>query len=127
MNPSIQHIISAIGQEKMESLSAVFLVVLVLSCGLIAETKKKVADLQSCDYPALYNFGDSNSDTGGMAAAFFPMIAPCGETYFHRPAGRGSDGRLIIDFVGNNSETPNLITTHLIFVLLMGALVLYLL
>ncbi|CDP02375.1 unnamed protein product [Coffea canephora] len=27
------------------------------------------------------------------------MIAPCGETYFHRFAGRGSDGCLIIDVI----------------------------
>lgn len=58
---------------------------------------------------------------------FFPMIAPCGETYFHRLAGRGSDGCLIIDVIVDISETSNLITTHLIFVLLTGALVLYLL
>ncbi|KAK6773927.1 hypothetical protein RDI58_029166 [Solanum bulbocastanum] len=54
----------------------------------------------SCDFPAIYNFGDSNSDTGGIAAAFYPMAAPCGESYFHRPTGRGSDDRLIIDFIG---------------------------
>lgn len=60
---------------------------------------EKMTDLPTCNYPAIYNFGDSNSDTGGIAAAFYPMAAPCGETYFHRPAGRGSDGRLIIDFI----------------------------
>ncbi|KAL2528950.1 Esterase [Forsythia ovata] len=27
--------------------------------------------LPPCNYPAIYNFGDSNSDTGGLAAAFF--------------------------------------------------------
>lgn len=54
----------------------------------------------SCDFPAIYNFGDSNSDTGANSAAFYPMASPCGETFFHRPAGRGCDGRLIIDFIG---------------------------
>ena len=57
--------------------------------------------ITSCDFPAIFNFGDSNSDTGCMAAAFYPMASPCGETYFHEPAGRASDGRLIIDFIGN--------------------------
>ncbi|KAL3525798.1 hypothetical protein ACH5RR_014170 [Cinchona calisaya] len=90
----------------MKLIRVVFLVVLFSSYGLIAETEKKVMDLQTCDYPALYNFGDSNSDTGGMAAAFFPMIAPCGDTYFHRPAGRGSDGRLIIDFIAEHLGLP---------------------
>lgn len=77
---------------------------LLLYASLIAKGQN-VTDSKSssCDYPAIYNFGDSNSDTGGIAAAFFPMAAPCGETYFHRPAGRASDGRLIIDFIGNNS------------------------
>jgi len=54
-----------------------------------------------CNFPAIFNFGDSNSDTGGMAAAFVQPSTPYGETYFNRPAGRSSDGRLIIDFIGN--------------------------
>nr|GMD53274.1 GDSL esterase/lipase At5g14450-like [Ipomoea batatas] len=65
-------------------------------------------DLPSCDFPAVYNFGDSNSDTGGIAAAFFPTIEPFGETYFHRPTGRASDGRLIIDFIAEHLGTPHL-------------------
>lgn len=56
--------------------------------------------LPPCDYPALYNFGDSNSDTGGIAAIFYPPGPPSGETYFGKPSGRASDGRLIIDFIG---------------------------
>lgn len=59
-----------------------------------------VLALQLCHFPAIYNFGDSNSDTGGISAAFYPAGPPSGETYFHRPAGRASDGRLIIDFIG---------------------------
>lgn len=56
-----------------------------------------------CDFPAIFNFGASNADTGGLAASFFVAApkSPNGETYFHRPAGRFSDGRLIIDFLGN--------------------------
>jgi len=54
-----------------------------------------------CNFPAIFNFGDSNSDTGGLAAAFVQPPPPYGETYFNRPAGRFSDGRLIIDFIGN--------------------------
>ncbi|CAA3027528.1 GDSL esterase lipase At5g14450-like [Olea europaea subsp. europaea] len=69
---------------------------------------EKMTDLPTCNYPAIYNFGDSNSDTGGIAAAFYPMAAPCGETYFHRPAGRGSDGRLIIDFIADYLGLPYL-------------------
>lgn len=56
--------------------------------------------LPPCDFPAIYNFGDSNSDTGGISAAFLPIPRPYGETFFRRPSGRDSDGRLIIDFIG---------------------------
>lgn len=53
-------------------------------------------------YPAVFNFGDSNSDTGGLVAGVaFPVGPPNGETYFHEPSGRFCDGRLIIDFLSN--------------------------
>ena len=58
------------------------------------------ATLPSCSFPAIYNFGDSNSDTGGISAAFEPIRTPYGEGFFLKPAGRDSDGRLIIDFIG---------------------------
>ena len=54
----------------------------------------------SCRFPAIFNFGDSNSDTGGLSAAFGQAPFPNGETYFHTPSGRYSDGRLVIDFIG---------------------------
>lgn len=53
-----------------------------------------------CDFPAVYNFGDSNSDTGAVSAAFWPIPAPNGLNFFKKPAGRDSDGRLVIDFIG---------------------------
>ena len=52
------------------------------------------------NYPAVFNFGDSNSDTGGLAAGIaFPVGQPNGQTYFLKPSGRFCDGRLIIDFL----------------------------
>ncbi|KAH9691179.1 GDSL esterase/lipase [Citrus sinensis] len=59
-----------------------------------------------CDFPAIFNLGDSNSDSGGLAAAFTPPNSPYGETYFHMPAGRFSDGRLIIDFIAQSFDLP---------------------
>ncbi|KAK1281531.1 GDSL esterase/lipase [Acorus calamus] len=53
-----------------------------------------------CAFTAIFNFGDSNSDTGGFWAAFPSTPNPNGMTYFKRPAGRASDGRLVIDFLG---------------------------
>ncbi|KAG4938449.1 hypothetical protein AAZX31_16G064100 [Glycine max] len=61
---------------------------------------------QHCDFPAIFNFGDSNSDTGCMAAAFYPEVLPYGETFFHEPVGRASDGRLIIDFIAQHLGFP---------------------
>ncbi len=54
---------------------------------------------------ALFAFGASASDTGTVEVAFpftytAQMTLPYGETFFHHPANRYSDGRLIIDFYG---------------------------
>ncbi|MCL7043555.1 hypothetical protein MKW94_010320 [Papaver nudicaule] len=61
-----------------------------------------------CNFPAIFNFGDSNSDTGGYSAVFGQAWAPAGETYFGHPAGRYSDGRLIIDFIAEKLGLPYL-------------------
>lgn len=81
----------------MEQLRFIITILLVC-CSLFngAEPRER-----ACNFRTIFNFGDSNSDTGGISAAFYPAGPPCGETFFHRPAGRGSDGRLIIDFIGN--------------------------
>ena len=52
----------------------------------------------------IFNFGDSNSDTGGMAAVNgMNLNLPEGRTFFRRPTGRLSDGRLVIDFICESS------------------------
>jgi len=56
-----------------------------------------------CDFKGIFNFGDSNSDTGGFDSAFPAQPGPYGMTYFKKPVGRSSDGRLIVDFLGNRS------------------------
>lgn len=55
---------------------------------------------KQCSFRAIFNFGDSNSDTGGLSAVYGQAPSPNGITFFHAPAGRFSDGRLIIDFIG---------------------------
>ncbi|GLT74596.1 hypothetical protein SLA2020_463840 [Shorea laevis] len=62
--------------------------------------------LAPCNFPAIFNFGDSNSDTGAISAVFSPAPPPNGETYFQAPAGRFSDGRLIIDFIAESLGLP---------------------
>ena len=56
-------------------------------------------------YEAIYSFGDSISDTGNLCVGGCPSWlttgqSPYGETFFGRPTGRCSDGRVIIDFLG---------------------------
>ncbi|PIN26557.1 Alpha-L-fucosidase [Handroanthus impetiginosus] len=59
-----------------------------------------------CAFEAIFNFGDSNSDTGGFNAAFPSQPSPNGMTYFGRPTGRPSDGRLFIDFISQGLGLP---------------------
>ncbi|KAL5223353.1 hypothetical protein ABZP36_028066 [Zizania latifolia] len=50
--------------------------------------------------PVVFNFGDSNSDTGGMAVAMgWHIRPPEGRVFFHHPTGRFCDGRLAVDFL----------------------------
>ncbi|KAL5718844.1 hypothetical protein ACHQM5_011706 [Ranunculus cassubicifolius] len=59
-----------------------------------------------CEFEAIFNFGDSNSDIGGFYAAFPSQSGPYGMTYFKTPSGRASDGRLIIDFLAQAMGIP---------------------
>lgn len=63
-----------------------------------------------CNYKAIFNFGDSTSDTGGIHYAFpFNELSenyPYGETYFGKPTGRYGDGRLSIDFFAKGLGLP---------------------
>ncbi|XP_051122665.1 GDSL esterase/lipase At3g26430-like [Andrographis paniculata] len=61
-----------------------------------------------CHFQAIFNFGDSNSDTGGLSAAFGQAAPPNGETFFHRPVGRYCDGRLVVDFIAKSLGLPYL-------------------
>ncbi|XP_047322551.1 GDSL esterase/lipase At3g27950-like [Impatiens glandulifera] len=61
-----------------------------------------------CQFPAIFNFGDSNSDTGSESAAFGRLPLPFGQTFFGKPSGRRSDGRLIIDFMAQRLRIPYL-------------------
>ncbi|KAM7514846.1 hypothetical protein LguiA_004429 [Lonicera macranthoides] len=81
----------------------IFLLLLVISTLKISQN---VAALKDCNFPAIYNFGDSNSDTGAVSAVILWLPLPYGETYFRAQSGRFSDGRLIIDFLANNLGLP---------------------
>ncbi|XP_019423902.1 PREDICTED: GDSL esterase/lipase At4g01130-like isoform X1 [Lupinus angustifolius] len=81
------------------SINSLIIFTMVLSCLLGLSHAK-------CDFKAIFNFGDSNSDTGGFFAAFPAESGPFGMTYFNKPAGRASDGRLIVDFLAQAFGLP---------------------
>jgi phospholipase/lecithinase/hemolysin len=64
-------------------------------------------------YTSIISFGDSMTDTGNakhlpsITHQQFPSLAPpYGDTFFHKPTGRCSDGRLIIDFLAESLGLP---------------------
>ncbi|XP_024024014.1 GDSL esterase/lipase At5g14450 [Morus notabilis] len=68
--------------------------------------KSTLGDPSDCNFPAIFNFGDSNSDTGGKSAAFHRLPSPNGDTFFHKPSGRYCDGKVILDFIAENLSLP---------------------
>lgn len=89
------------------------LAVVVASAILLLQNPVVASTTHECDFGGIFNFGDSNSDTGGLSAAFGQAQSPHGESFFHGPAGRYCDGRLVVDFIG----TPLLLLLPLLFFL----------
>ncbi|XP_070051972.1 GDSL esterase/lipase At5g14450 [Nicotiana tomentosiformis] len=91
-------------------IGVIFSLVLAPLKSVATDSDKNISssNLPPCNFPAIYDFGDSNSDTGGISAAFQAIQAPYGESFFHRPAGRLSDGRLLIDFIAEHLRLPYL-------------------
>lgn len=79
--------------------SHAFLLLILLL--VILNLRQHLAVAGGCQYPpVIFNFGDSNSDTGGLAAGLgYTIGIPNGRSFFRRSTGRLSDGRLIIDFL----------------------------
>ncbi|PNX62012.1 GDSL esterase/lipase, partial [Trifolium pratense] len=81
---------------------------------LITTTSPPLLTKAECSsYSSIFSFGDSLADTGNLYFSshqpsdhcFFP---PYGETYFHHPSNRCSDGRLMIDFIAEWLGIPML-------------------
>ncbi|KAL9369643.1 hypothetical protein Peur_040842 [Populus x canadensis] len=51
--------------------TTIYLITL-LSFSMPFATSTTIFDFENCEFPAIFNFGDSNSDTGGLAASFTP-------------------------------------------------------
>ncbi|KAM1816352.1 hypothetical protein ACFX12_000769 [Malus domestica] len=59
-----------------------------------------------CEFEVIFNFGDSNLDIDGSWAMFPAQSGLYGMTYFKRPVGRATDGRLIVDFLAEALGLP---------------------
>ncbi|KAK9051657.1 hypothetical protein SSX86_028285 [Deinandra increscens subsp. villosa] len=65
-------------------------------------------------YTSIISFGDSLTDTGNLKQLYYDtnkesvhfFYPPYGETFFHKPTGRCSNGRLIIDFIAESLRLP---------------------
>ncbi|KAI7733964.1 hypothetical protein M8C21_031970 [Ambrosia artemisiifolia] len=65
-------------------------------------------------YTSIISFGDSLADTGNLKQLSTKpnsqpphfLFPPYGETFFHKPTGRCSNGRLIIDFIAESLGMP---------------------
>ncbi|KAF8404089.1 hypothetical protein HHK36_008969 [Tetracentron sinense] len=101
------HLFILLIMESLSSLKSVATLSCYMSFSLILILNPAFAS-HNCDFPAIFNLGDSNSDTGGLSAAFSPPTPPYGETFFHMPVGRFSDGRLTIDFIAESLGLPYL-------------------
>ncbi|CAN6299537.1 unnamed protein product [Urochloa humidicola] len=61
-------------------------------------------------FARIFSFGDSLTDTGNalriLGAQATISRSPYGETFFGRPSGRASDGRIMIDFIAEALGVP---------------------
>ena len=67
--------------------------------------------LKVCEFDAIYQLGDSISDTGNLILQnpYLPFFQlPYGKTYFKNATGRCSNGLLMIDFIGKNHIKLNI-------------------
>ncbi|TMW86756.1 hypothetical protein EJD97_020916 [Solanum chilense] len=68
--------------------------------------------LTRCHITSLFQFGDSIADAGNVIRIPGAVISaqawglPYGETFFHKPTGRFSDGRIIADYIATALNLP---------------------
>nr|GMD37972.1 sinapine esterase-like [Ipomoea batatas] len=88
----------------------------IVACALLLTALASSQFVDGC-YTSIFAFGDSFSDTGNYISLTsngllqydgIPScsVPPYGETFFHHPTGRCSDGRVIIDFIAEQFGLP---------------------
>uniref|UniRef100_A0A0D3E5S5 GDSL esterase/lipase n=1 Tax=Brassica oleracea var. oleracea TaxID=109376 RepID=A0A0D3E5S5_BRAOL len=78
-----------------------FFFVTFISLAVLSHRHPSATAAAGCQAPpVIFNFGDSNSDTGGLVAGLGYLVGlPNGRLFFRRSTGRLCDGRLLIDFL----------------------------
>nr|GMD10846.1 GDSL esterase/lipase At1g28590-like [Ipomoea batatas] len=88
----------------------------IVACALVLTALASSQFVDGC-YTSIFGFGDSITDTGNyislISKGLLPFdeipncsVPPYGETFFHHPTGRCSDGKLIIDFIAEHYGLP---------------------
>ncbi|CAN6335977.1 unnamed protein product [Urochloa humidicola] len=96
----------------MEPLLLVLPLAAIVLPSLLVHCTCAAAAANTPRFNAIFRFGNSYSDTGNfvLQSAGLPSIpfnhSPYGQTFFRRPTGRPSDGRLIIDFIAEALGLP---------------------
>ncbi|OEL17119.1 GDSL esterase/lipase, partial [Dichanthelium oligosanthes] len=102
-----------IGKAKeMAPLARLLMAVALLHAAATAAATSDGDGGRRTRYDCVFSFGDSLTDTGnalhlsptGGGPASRP---PYGETFFRRPTGRASDGRLLVDFIVEALDIPH--------------------
>ena len=102
----------------LSRLLVILLLALLFSAGAGADRSTDGGHHQSqtTRHARIFSFGDSLTDTGNALRILGDRAIisrpPYGETFFGRPSGRASDGRIMIDFIG---EHHGIIAWHFIY------------
>lgn len=87
-----------------KSVLAIAIAIALLCPSLLLPSPSNAHLLKACKFDAIYQLGDSISDTGNLIrenpATPFSHL-PYGETFFKNVTGRCSNGLLMIDQFGN--------------------------
>ena len=95
----------------MAPLARLLVAVALLHAAAAAATDGGGGGRRRARYDRVFSFGDSLTDTGNAlrlspAGGGPASRPPYGETFFRRPTGRASDGRLVVDFIGEQRRPP---------------------
>uniref|UniRef100_A0A8R7PR68 GDSL esterase/lipase n=1 Tax=Triticum urartu TaxID=4572 RepID=A0A8R7PR68_TRIUA len=93
------------------AVSRLSVLVAALACCCLARLAQCGGGGGGQNYTSMFSFGDSLTDTGNLLVSSplsFNIVGrfPYGMTYFHRPTGRCSDGRLVVDFLAQAFGLP---------------------